>query len=389
MMMLRCSSTVNLCHLVIILSISISSIFGLDPYKTLGVNRNANEKTVKTAYRKLSRKWHPDKNPNNAEAHRQFVEITSSYEILSKPEFKDIYDREGEEALNRYRARGSESAGDPFDVFRNFFGGGGSGRQRDGKRKGQTMVSEMEVELDDIYIGRSIDFEINRLVVCPTCSGTGARKATDVKECSACHGHGIQVVRHQLGPGIFQQMQMQCDKCGGKGKMITHKCSQCHGSKTVQQVNSLTVDLDRGIPDGHEELFEGEGNESPDLEAADVVLRIRIQKQSGGGFKRVDENLYWKETISLDEALLGFKRKIKHLDGHHISISRQAVTQPGSIQVIEDEGMPRYQAMGYGNLYIEYTVVLPLEISGPFRTALESLPSRKRLESESSSHQEF
>ena len=235
------------------------------------------------------------------------------------------------------------------------------------------MVTDMEVELEDIYIGRSIEFEINRRVLCPACKGDGARKPTDIKDCETCQGQGVRIIRHQLGPGIFQQMQMQCDACGGRGQSITHKCPHCHGDRVIEEVNSLTLDIDRGSPDGHEEVFEGEGDEGPGYSAGDVVLRIRIKKQADGGFRRLEENLYWKEVLSLDEALLGFTRKIKHLDGHDLTVSRQAVTQPGFVEVIEGEGMPRHQALGYGNLFIEFSVVLPLQVSGPFRAGLEKL----------------
>lgn len=153
-------------------------------------------------------------------------------------------------------------------------------------------------------MGRSIDFEITRQVICPLCKGTGARKPSDVKECDTCGGHGARIVRHQLGPGIFQQVQMQCDVCGGQGKQITHLCKQCNGERTIEQVNSLTVDLDRGVPDGYEETFEGEADESPDLAPGDVVLRIRTRKQTDGGFRRKQESLYWKETLRLDEVRL-------------------------------------------------------------------------------------
>ncbi|KAA1077415.1 DnaJ- protein scj1 [Puccinia graminis f. sp. tritici] len=354
----------------LIILITASDIFALDPYKILGVSRKAESVDIRRAYRKLSKRWHPDKNPNNEEAHQKFLEISESWEILSDPETREIFDKRGEEGLKRHREGGDQSDG--FDFFSQFFGGGGGGgrssnSKKNAKKKGPTMATDMEVELEDIYIGRSIDFEISRRVLCPACKGNGARKETDIVECEKCQGQGVRIIRHQLGPGIFQQMQMQCDACSGRGQTIKHKCTQCHGERTVEEVNSLTLDIDRGSPDGHEEVFEGEGDEGPGYSAGDVLLRIRIKKQSDGGFRRLEENLYWKEVLSLDEALLGFTRKIKHLDGHDLTVSRQAVTQPGFVEVIEGEGMPRHQALGYGNLFIEFAVVFPMEVSGPFR----------------------
>lgn len=357
----------------LIILVATSNVLALNPYKVLGVPSDAHRDQIKRAYRKLSLKWHPDKHPQNEEATQKFLEISESWEILSDPETREIFDTQGEEGLKRHKEGGNQP--DEFDIFRQFFGGGGGGSrsQKAAKRKSQTMMTAIEVELEDVYVGKSIDFEINRQILCPVCKGNGARKPSDIVECGSCQGQGIKIVRHQLGPGIFQQMQMQCDVCGGRGKKIAHKCPHCHGHRTVEEVNSLTLDIDRGSPDGHEELFEGEGDEGPGISAGDVILKIQIRKQSGGGFRRLDENLYWKEVLSLDEALLGFTRKITHLDGHDLTISRKAVTQPGFVEVIEGEGMPRHQALGYGNLFIEFSVVLPLEVSGPFRTNLEKL----------------
>ncbi|MBW0464619.1 hypothetical protein O181_004334 [Austropuccinia psidii MF-1] len=374
------------CFLTVLI---ISLTLAVDHYKVLSVGRNANLQTIKQAYRKLSKKWHPDKNPSNEEAEKKFLQVSEAFQVLSNPKLRAIYDQHGEEGLKRH-AQGGSSGGDPFDIFRQFFGG--DGHQGHEERKAPTLVTELEVELEDVYAGRSINFEINRQILCPSCQGSGARKPSDINECETCGGHGVRIIRHQLGPGIFQQMQMQCDACGGRGRTITHKCSQCHGQQTLEQVNSLVVDLDRGTSDGHEELFEGEGDEAPEVEAGDVLLRIRIKKQSGGGFRRLQDNLYWKETLSLDEALLGFSRKVTHLDGHNITISRKAVTQPGFVDVIEGEGMPRYQSLGHGNLFVEYSVVLPMEVSGSFRSNLEKLfePQRKIENIESGeTHQEL
>ncbi|KAG0146462.1 hypothetical protein CROQUDRAFT_657264 [Cronartium quercuum f. sp. fusiforme G11] len=369
--MISLTTTWHECFVLLLLIVITTSSVAASPYQALGVDRNANDKDIKRAYRKLSKRWHPDKNPGNKEAEQKFLEVGNAYEILSDAEKRKVYDKYGEEGLKRHQAQGG-GGGDPFDIFSRFFGGGQQ-QQRDGQRKGPRMVTEMEVELADIYIGRSIDFEINRRVICPLCKGTGARNPSDVQECGTCGGHGVRIVRHQLGPGIFQQVQMQCDACGGQGKKIAHRCTKCNGEQTIESINSLTIDLDRGAPDGYEEVFEGEADEGPDHAAGDVVLRIRTRKQTEGGFRRKQENLYWKETLRLDEALLGFTRKLTHLDGHDITLTRKGVTQPGFVQVMEGEGMPRHQAMGHGDLFIEYSVVLPAQVTGQFRTNLAKL----------------
>lgn len=252
--------------------------------------------------------------------------LTSGELPVPPQEKRKIYDRFGEEGLKQQQQNGAAGGGfnDPFEMFRNAFGGGGAAQR--GERRGQNMLAEMEVSLEDIYKGGSLtvssrspgpcsfffgiklmklvpphcQFSISRKAICDTCDGSGARSDKDIVDCPTCDGRGVRLIRHQLGPGIFQQVQMHCDVCGGRGKKSKHVCSTCHGRRIVDATSELLLHIDRGMPEGAEVTFEGEADESPDLPAGDVIVRVRSRREQGG-FIRKESNLYWKETISVAE----------------------------------------------------------------------------------------
>ncbi|KAM0747534.1 DnaJ-domain-containing protein [Meredithblackwellia eburnea MCA 4105] len=348
-----------------ILASALMAAAGADFYKELGVKRGATDKEIKKAYRKLSKQYHPDKNPDEA-AGAKFLAVGHAYEVLSDPEKRKTYDRFGEEGLKQ---QGNGGFHDPFDVFRSAFGFGGGGQQQ--QRRGQNMVAEFEVELEAIYKGDTMKFQIARKAICEECDGTGARSEKDIVQCTTCDGRGVRLVRHQLGPGIYQQVQMHCDQCGGQGKRIKHVCPVCKGHRVVDSTSDLTLHIDRGMPEGAEAVFEGEADESPDFAPGDVIVRVK-SKRKAGGFVRKESNLYWKEPLSVAEALLGFKKTVTGLDGHDIVLQRTGVTQPGFVHVIPGEGLPIYHGSDHGDLFVEYVVVLPPTISPKVKETLQS-----------------
>ena len=187
---------------------------------------------------------------------------------------------------------------------------------------------------------------IPRKQICDECDGSGARSPADIHKCPSCEGRGVRLVRHQLGPGMFQQVQMQCNDCSGRGQRIKHVCPACHGHRIVDGVAELTLPIDRGMPEGAEVLFPGEADESPDFAAGDVVVRVRSKKVVGG-LVRKEANLYWRETLSVAEALLGFRKTVIGLDGHEIELKREGVTQPGKLglaRVPEQAGRLAWEA---------------------------------------------
>jgi DnaJ-related protein SCJ1 len=341
-------------------------ISAADLYKVLDLDKSASEHDIKKAYKRLSRRYHPDKN-HEPDAESKFVEVAHAYEVLSDSTKKQIYDRHGEEGLKAHEG-GQHQYANPFDMFSQFFGGGFHAQQE--VRRGPTSVSEFEVSLADTYKGASIDFMIKKRVLCDHCRGSGAATDGDIHSCPECSGSGVRIVKQQIFPGMFAQSQVTCNKCGGRGRVIVRECPACSGQKVLDHTAQFTLDVPRGAPEGHEVVFEGEGDESPDWEPGDVVLRVRSRAEKGG-LRRKESSLYWKETIGVDEALLGFTHNFTHLDGHVISLVRKGITQPGFVQTIKGEGMPLFERpTSHGDLFVEYNVVLPTKLSEETRQSL-------------------
>ncbi|KAH9972782.1 hypothetical protein BGW80DRAFT_1505223 [Lactifluus volemus] len=330
-----------------------------DLYKVLDLDRSASEQDIKKAYKRLSRKYHPDKN-QDPEAEGRFVEVAHAYEILSDPTKRQIFDRHGEEGLKAHEG-GQHKYANPFDMFSQFFGGGF--QAQDQVRRGPTSVSEFEVSLADVYKGASIDFMIKKSVLCDHCRGSGAASDGDIHSCSECGGSGVRVVKQQIFPGMYAQSQVTCNACGGRGRVVVRQCTACGGHKVLEHTAHFTLEVPRGAPEGHEVIYEGEGDESPDWEPGDSA--------ESGAWRRKESSLYWKETIGVDEALLGFTRNLTHLDGHDVPLVRKGVTQPGFVQTIKGEGMPHFERPStFGDLFVEYNVVLPTELSTETRRRL-------------------
>ena len=237
----------------------------------------------------------------------------------------------------------------------------------------------VQIPLRDFYNGIKTEFSLEKQEICSECEGTGARdKHTDT--CTQCNGGGVVIKKQMLAPGIYQQMQVHCDKCGGKGKVIKHKCKVCDGNRVVRKVNQFTLDVERGLPVGHRIRYENDADESPDWVAGDLLVTLQEQEPrldmnnellvDGTFFRRRGNDLHWKEVLGLREAWMGgWTRNLTHLDGHVVQLKRDRghVVQPGMVETVKDEGMPIWHEDGdsvyhqtqYGNLYVEYEVVLP------------------------------
>ncbi|KAJ3012646.1 UNVERIFIED_CONTAM: DnaJ- protein scj1 [Siphonaria sp. JEL0065] len=342
---------------------------GKDYYEILGVNRSSLKREIKKAYKQLSMKYHPDKNPNNKEAEQKFMELANAYEVLSDDEKRRIYDQYGEEGL---KGNGNQNNfHNPFDIFSQFGFGGGGGNRGHQERKGPEVTMDLRVTLEEIFNGEQIEVEVNKQVICPICRGSGAKNANDVQKCTSCGGHGVKIVKQQLAPGMWQQMQTHCDVCGGKGKVVKSKCTSCHGHKVKRGSHQITVTVERGMPDQYHIVFDSEGDEHPDITPGDI--HFVLQTQPHPVFTRDGKHLKMAKEISLRDALLGFKFQVLHLDGKPITISREAgTTQSGFVQIVAGQGMPTHMFPSErGDLLVQYSVKLPEKLTAEQKKAIE------------------
>lgn len=269
-------------------------------YKALGIEQDAKDADIKKAYRKLAMKHHPDKGGDPD----KFKEISRAYEVLSDAEKRKVYDRYGEEGLDSSNQGGGEEAGNPFDLFQAFFGGG-AGRRSTRRRKTQTIEYTLNVSLEDLYNGCTRKVAIKRQVV---------DKDQGVKVCTQCDGRGIQVEVQRTG-SMLRQMQTECRSCGGKGKIFSMKLER----------EVFDIPVQKGSPNQHQVVFREKAHEHPGMDTGDFV--VVLQEQAHPLFKRRGADLFIERKISLVEALCGFDFDLTHLDGRKLLIK----TSPGEV----------------------------------------------------------
>lgn len=341
-------------------------------YDLLGVSPSASEDELKRAYKKMAIKFHPDKNP---ECGDKFKEISSAYKVLMDPEMRRVYDRYGEEGLKE--GAGGGGGGHPFEDLFSMFGGGGGGSERGGGR-GEDLVHQMEVTLEDLYKGRHQQLSINKSVLCSACSGKGSSKDGAVVKCAGCRGHGVRIQLRQFGPGLVQQLQQVCPDCQGRGETIDPKfrCQECNGEKTVQTTKSLDVYVDPGMVHKQRVVFAGEGDQEPDRTPGDVVIYL-IQRQHPV-FTRDGDDLHIEREITLREALCGFSFTLTHLDGRNLLLRSAPgqIIRPGDQKSVPNEGMPHYKrSIDRGQLIVSFKIVFPEDgsITPEMSTSLQSI----------------
>lgn len=328
-------------------------------YELLGVHAEATETEIKKSYRKTALRYHPDKNPGNAEAAEKFKEVTGAYEILSDPEKRSMYDQFGLEGLQN----GGASAGGAEDLFSQFFGGGmfgggfGGGGRRRGPRRSRDIMHVIHVRLEDLYNGKTSKMALKRTVKCSTCNGKGGK---NVKTCNSCGGQGVKIVSRQLGP-MIQQFQTQCPDCDGQGESVkpADKCKECKGNKTVQETKVLEVHIEKGMRDGQRIVFEGMGDSGPDVLPGDVVFVVEEEKHDR--FERRGNDLVTHVKIDLATALCGGSFTVKQLDGeyYHIEIPQGEVIKPGDLKYLPEKGMPTQRLLRYGNMICIFEIEFP------------------------------
>lgn len=323
-------------------------------YEILEVDPKATEQQIRSSYKKLVLKHHPDKGGDPD----KIKEINLAYEILSNSEKRELYDRYGLEGVRNGGGGGGGGFEDLFDIL----GGGGRKKNRGGQREKPKMKptgKEISVKLEDIFTGKMLEINHKKTVLCEECSGTGG---TGVKQCKDCDGQGAVIKTVQIGPGMYQRAQMACPKCQGKGEIVdpANVCKTCKSKKTAQVDKKVQISIEPGTPDEHIVKMLGEGDEHPDAQTGDLMVKINVAKHPI--YERKGADLLLQKQITLKEALLGFTFNIPFLDGKKITISSLPgeVTTHGDVKTVKGKGLPFYKdIMNHGNLIVAFKVQFP------------------------------
>jgi len=338
----------------------------IDFYELLEVTRDADDRTIKSAYRKLAMKFHPDRNPGDADAEAQFKAVGSAYECLKDPQKRAAYDRFGHDAFQQGMGGGGFGGGqgqqgdfgDIGDIFETIFGsafGGGGGRQQ--ARRGADLRYDMEIGLEDAFHGKKTEIEIEVSQGCDTCNGTGAEPGTGSRGCNLCNGHGK--VRAKQG---FFVVERPCPTCHGRGEVIESPCRACEGEGRVDLPQKLEVDIPAGVDTGTRIRLTGKGEAGPrGAPAGDLYIFIHIQEHKV--FAREGTTLITRVPISFTTAALGGSVEIPDLDGDSNTVDIPSGIQSGKQLRIRGAGMPVLQGRGRGDLVTEIIVETPTKLT--------------------------
>ena len=353
-----------------------------DYYEVLGINKSASADQIKSAYRKLAVKYHPDKNKGDKASEEKFKEASEAYHVLSNAERKQNYDNFGHAAFeNGGGGRGGfgnfDFSSSFSDIFEDFFGEGfgGGRRSRRSNNRGSDLRYDLSITLEEAYSGKKQDIKFSTSEKCTTCKGSGSKPGTSASSCSMCGGHGQ--VRSSQG---FFTVQQTCPQCSGSGEQITNPCSECSGQGKRQASKRLSVTIPKGVDDGTRIRLSGKG-EAGTKGAGSGDLYLFINVYSHDLFKRSDENLFFECPISIADAALGTSIEIPTIDGGKAKIKIPAGTQSGKQFRLKGKGMPYMRGSGNGDLYIQVNTEVPISLN---REQKELLEKFREIENEKS-----
>ena len=343
-----------------------------DYYELLEIERSVDDGTIKSSYRKLAMRWHPDKNPGDHAAEAKFKAISEAYECLKDPQKRAAYDRFGHEAFKQgMSGGGGPSAGAGFsdlgDIFETIFGGAFNGGGRQQARRGADLRYDMEIGLDEAFHGKQAEIEIEVSSKCEPCEGSGAEPGTGTRRCNLCGGHGQ--VRAQQG---FFMVERTCPTCHGRGEVIEKPCRTCRGEGRVDTPQKLDVAIPPGVDTGTRIRLAGKGEAGPfGAPAGDLYIFIHVRRHPV--FEREGTNLITRVPIAFTTAALGGQIEIPGLDSERIAIDIPAGIQSGKQLRKRGVGMPVLQARGRGDLVVEIMVETPSKLSARQKEILREL----------------
>ncbi len=350
-----------------------------DYYKILGVGKNATDEEIKKAYRKLARKYHPDRNPGDEQAEARFKEVSQAHDALSDPDKRKEYDRGG-----LFAGMGGNTGFDPSgfsggftggfgDILSNFFSGGaaGSGQragagQRPPQARGQDLETEVRLTFDQAVHGTQVPLQVPTSKPCPTCHGSGARPGTSPKVCPVCNGRGVEA----QSQGIFS-INQPCSNCKGSGTVIEHPCPTCEGSGAQRSVRRLRVNIPAGVRDGSRIKLAGKGDPGVrGVPPGDLYVITRVPDSPI--FKWSGDNLEVEVPLTIPEAIRGAVIEVPTLSGSK-RLRVASGTKHGTVQRLRGEGAPRLGGKGAGDLRYRFVIDIPASLSAEQDDAVERL----------------
>ncbi|TVV77243.1 molecular chaperone DnaJ [Sphingomonas solaris] len=339
-------------------------------YELLEIERTADDKTIKSSYRRLAMICHPDKNPGCKDSEARFKAISEAYDCLKDPQKRAAYDRFGKAAFQQGGpggGRGGADMGGFSDIFDNIFGEfmGGQRGGRGGPARGADLRYDMEITLEEAFHGKPTEIHVDVAALCDTCDGTGSRAGTAARTCSTCAGHGK--VRAQQG---FFVVERTCPTCHGAGQMIADPCPACNGEGRVDKAKTLSVNVPAGVDEGTRIRLTGEGEAGArGGPAGDLYIFIHVARH--GLFEREGNTLFARCPVSFTTASLGGTIEVPGLDGQRHSIRIPAGIQSGKQLRQRGAGMPVLNGRGTGDMVVQIDVETPTKLSARQKELLE------------------
>ena len=355
-----------------------------DYYEVLGVDRKASTEDLKKSYRKLAMKYHPDRNPGDKAAEEKFKEVGEAYEVLNDAQKRAAYDQYGHAAFDARSRAGAGGAGrggfhDPFEVFREVFGGGGGGgsifdeifggetrRDPSGAERGSDLRYDLEIEFEEAALGCEKELSITKQEACDGCTGTGAEAGSGRKTCPQCGGRGQ--VEQVLGG--FMRVRQGCPKCDGTGRVIEKPCRTCRGTGRRERTSTLPVRIPAGVDDGTRLRLSGKGESGArGGQTGDLYVVLHVKPHEF--FQRDGDDLLCEVPISFVQAALGAAIEVPTLSGSaHIKIP--AGSQTGTTFRLKGKGIQNVQGYGFGDLHARVTIEVPTRLNAHQREKLEA-----------------
>jgi molecular chaperone DnaJ len=344
-----------------------------DFYQTLGVDRGADAATLKSAYRKLAKELHPDRNPDNADAERQFKEINQAYDILKDDDKRAAYDRYGHEAFEGGAGGGQGGGGFDFsgggfaDIFDEMFGmgGRGGGGRRQASTRGSDLRYNLDVNLEDAFAGKQTRVRVNASAACGSCHGSGAAGGADPVACPSCQGAGK--VRAQQG---FFTVERTCPTCHGAGRVVDNPCGVCSGAGRMDKEKTLSVNVPAGIEDGTRIRVAGEGEAGlRGGPPGDLYIFVTIRPHRF--FRRDGADIQCRVPIPMTTASLGGSIEVPTIDGARARVNIPAGTQTGQQFRLRSKGMSVLRANARGDMYVQAQIETPVDLTKDQRDLLK------------------